>query len=776
MALAPPLAAPVKAGAKGVEFFETKVRPVLAEQCYACHSAKAGKAFGGLKLDSTTALRKGGERGPLFQPGKPEASLLLKAVHYDGLRMPPAKKLPAAQLTALEQWVAMGAPLPEPEKGAVQDGIDIPAGKKHWAFQPVAVLPTPRVSKPTWVKRKLDLFVLQQLDAAGLPPSPEADRRTWLRRVSLDLTGLPPTYEELQAFLADRSPDAYEQVVERFLASPRYGERWGRHWLDVARYAEDNPTSEATNQPPGFPWRYRDWVIGALNADLAYDQFVRRQLAADLLPDLPPTERAALGFLGLAPVYHKEGQLAKDVIETIAADEWDERVDTVTRGFLGLTVACARCHDHKYDPITTKDYYALAGVMASTQLVERPLVQLPEAEAERLANAERNVRDLDRDLRRLRRERSQLRFNAPQDQREKADRAVTEAEAKIEKIKAETPGLGAPMANVVRDAGLWVDGSNPNRTRLDYRTGVPRDLPVFIRGSVTRPGEMVPRRFLAVLSPGEPQPFQQGSGRLELANAMVKASAPLTARVIVNRVWGWHFGRPLVDTPSNFGKLGAKPSHPALLDDLAARFIENGWSLKWLHREIVLSATYRQSSATSPLGQKKDGENRLLGRMNRQRLDVEGWRDSMLKVAGSLDDTLGGPSGDLEQATNTRRTVYGRVSRQRPADVLRLFDFPDANRHGESRTPTITPTQGLYFLNSPFVRGQAERLATAVSEKPGTEAVELLYRTILQREPSAAETGQALALVQSEAGTDARAGWRILAHSLLISNEFLFAD
>lgn len=780
MALATPPSggsAPTRADANGIEFFETKVRPVLAEQCYACHSGKSGKAFGGLKLDSTAALRKGGDRGPLFQADKPAASLLLKAVHHDGLKMPPAGKLPAAQLAVLERWVGMGAPLPEPKPGvSVQDGIDIPAGKRHWAFQPVSVLAAPRVSKPTWPKRKIDAFVLQKLDAAGLPPSPEADRRTLLRRVSLDLTGLPPTYAEVQAFLADRSANAYERVVERLLASPRYGERWGRHWLDVARYAEDNPTSEATNQPPGFPWRYRDWVIGALNADLPYDQFVRRQLAADLLPDTPPAERAALGFLGLAPVYHKEGQLAKDVIETIAADEWDERLDTVTRGFLGLTVACARCHDHKYDPITTKDYYALAGVMASTQLVERPLAPLPDAEAERLANAERDVRNLERDLRRLRRERSQLRGNATQEQRDRADRAVTEAEAKIEKIKKETPGYGAPLGDIVRDAGLWVDGSDPNRTRLDFRPGVPRDLPVFIRGSVTRPGEMVPRRFLSVLSPAEPRPFKNGSGRLELAEAMLTDAAPLTARVIVNRVWGWHFGRPLVDTPSNFGKLGSKPSHPALLDDLTARFIQSGWSLKWLHREIVLSATYRQASTVSPLGQKKDGENRLLGRMNRQRLDVEGWRDSMLKVSGALDEALGGPSGDLEDAANVRRTVYGRVSRQRQADVLRLFDFPDANRHGESRTPTITPTQGLYFLNSPFVRRQAERLAAGVSGKPAAEAVHALYRAVLQREPTASETSLAVQLAQPETGTDAQAGWVTVAQALLVSNEFLFAD
>lgn len=842
--------APGKADPKGVEFFETRVRPVLAERCYACHSGKSGKAFGGLKLDTVAGIRQGGDRGPLFQPGQPAQSLLLQAVHYNGLRMPPAAKLPPAEVAVLEQWVTRGAPLPAAsvEKGT-PGAIDIAAGKKHWAFRPVAVLPTPRVSQPGWPRRKIDAFVLQKLEAAGIRPSPEADPRTWLRRVSLDLTGLPPTYEEVEAFAreveAERRgvhpspgpspkgrggrlypsvfhseqtapfsprgrgelPSAYERVVDRLLASPRYGERWGRHWLDVARYAEDNPTSEATNQPPGAPWRYRDWVIEALNADVPYNRFVRLQLAADLLPDASPPDRAALGFIGLAPVYHKEPMLSRDVIEQIAADEWDERLDTVTRGFLGLTVACARCHDHKFDPITTKDYYALAGVMASTQLVQRPLVSMPEPEAERLAEAERDLRNLERDRRRQQRERSQLRADASAEEKQRAERALAETEAKIEKIRTGTPYLGAPLADVVRDAGLWVDGSNPNRTRLDYRPAAARDLPVFIRGSVSRTGEVVPRRFLAVLSPGAPQPFRQGSGRLELANAILTDAAPLAARVLVNRVWGWHFGRPLVDTPSNFGKLGGTPTHPELLNDLAARFIQSGWSLKWLHREIVLSATYRQTSdvgsKTAPASGKQttanarhispnpqsqirnpqsvdpqsvDPENRLLWRMERQRLDVEGWRDSMLKVSGALDPTQGGPSGNLEDERNYRRTIYGRVSRQRPADVLRLFDFPDANRHGESRTPTTTPTQGLYFLNSPFVRGLAERLAGTVADQAPDAALQTLYRAVLQRDPSAAERSLALQLVQEEGGSDPRAGWRVLAHSLLASNEFLFAD
>ena len=760
----------------GAEFFETKIRPILAEKCYSCHSDKAGKGMGGLKLDTVAGIRKGGDTGPFLAAGKPGAGLLLKALHYDGLRMPPQGQLPAAQVALFDQWASMGAPLPaaDAEKKAAT-GIDIAAGRKHWAFQPVRALPAPKVSTPAWSRKKIDSFVLAKLDAQKLKPSPEADRRTLLRRVYIDLTGLPPTYAEVQAFQADKSPNAYEKVVDHLLASPQYGERWGRHWLDVARYAEDNPTSEATNQPPAFPWRYRDWVIDALNADLPYDQFVRRQLAADLIPGLDPKEQIALGFIGLAPVYHKELQLARDVIEQTAADEWDERVDTISRGFLGLTVACARCHDHKYDPITAKDYYALAGVMASTQLVERPLVDLAPGEAEKLTQAENQIRNLDRNLRRSR---NMLRMAANDERKAKLQQTIQETQAKIDEIKKNTPHYGVPMANVVRDAGLWVDGSNPARTKLDYRIGVPRDLPVFIRGSVSRPGEMVPRRFLAVLEPGDPQPFKKGSGRLELADAITHEAAPLSARVIVNRVWGWHFGRGLVDTPSNFGKMGSAPSHPELLTDLAARFIQNGWSLKWLHREIVLSATYRQASVNRAEAYKKDADNRLLWRMNRRRLEPEAWRDSLLEISGDLDDTMGGRSDDLQDTMDFRRTVYGRVSRQRAADVLRLFDFPDPNRHGEVRLSTTTPTQQLYFMNSPFLRQRAERLAEAVLNVAKEDPARLreLYHRVLLRDPKPEEQTLALQLVQSGASADAAPQWTMLAQALLISNESLFAD
>jgi Protein of unknown function (DUF1549)/Protein of unknown function (DUF1553)/Planctomycete cytochrome C len=765
---------------RGLEFFEAKIRPVLVEKCNRCHSAGGKAPKGGLRLDSPAGLLKGGASGVVITPGKVDESPLIDAISHGGdvAEMPPDAKLPDRVIADFREWVKMGAPLPESRAADApkpQPSIDLDKGRQFWSFLPASERPLPEVSDPQWSKNRIDPFVLRGLDEHGMRPSPEADRRTLIRRITFDLTGLPPTPEEVEAFLADDAPDAYERLVDRLLASPRHGERWGRFWLDVARYAEDNPTGEATNKAPRNPHAYRDWVIKALNDDLPFDEFVRRQLAADLEPDLPPSELAALGFIGLAPVYHKEPKLSAEVITTIVADEWDERVDTITRGFLGLTVACARCHDHKFDPIGTADYYALAGVMASTQLVERPLAPADTAAEEALAGLRAEIIDLELRLSYAR----EMKTTAGKQKEDgsKYDKTIGELSARIKALKAKKPFDG-PTAPAVRDAGLWVDGSDPSWTSLDYRPGVPRDLPVFLRGNAATPGPIVPRRFPAVLSTGEPRSFREGSGRKELADGIVTDAASLTARVIVNRVWGWHFGRPLVTTPSNFGKLGEPPSHPALLDDLTARFIAGGWSLKALHREIVLSATYRQSSLGDASARSTDPENKWLGRANRRRLDVEGWRDAILAASGTLDLTMGGPSGSLEDADFRRRTVYGKVSRQRVADVLRAFDFPDANRHGEGRDSTTTPLQQLYFLNSPFLLAHSAGLAGRTFDRQlsAREFVETLYRDVLLRNPSGDELGRALRLVESEGGDGSREAWAVLAQALLISNEFLFVD
>lgn len=764
----------------GGELFEKAIRPVLVEKCYSCHSSASKSPKGGLRLDSVSAIRKGGSSGEAVVPGKPEESLLIDAIaHAEGVSvMPPSGKLPDRTIADFRRWVEVGAPMPPGGEGggvAPQESIDYERGREFWSIRPAVERPIPKVSDPNWPRERIDGFVLRGLDANGMTPAPEADRRTLIRRLSFDLTGLPPTLDDVERFAADPAPDAYERLVERLLASPRYGERWARYWLDVARFAEDNPTGEATNKPPRVAHPYRDWVVRALNDDLPYDEFVRRQLAADLIPGLPVSEVAALGFLGHSPIYHKEPKLSADVTTGIVAEEWDERVDTVSRGFLGLTVACARCHDHKFDPIATEDYYALAGVMASTQIVERPLVATDTSASERLADLPRRLVDLDERLGYAREQRGV----AEQEHEPTApfDRQIVELQARIKELKA-LKLFDGPTAMGVRDAGLWVDGSDPSWTTLDFRPGTPRDLPVFRRGNPANPGAIVPRRFLQVLSEGtEPRTFQHGSGRLELADAIVNDAKSLAGRVIVNRVWGWHFGRPLVSTPSNFGKLGDAPSHPELLDDLTARFIAEGWSLKALHREIVRSSTYRQSGRHDAISQAADPENRRLWRAYRKRLDVEAWHDAILTVAGVLDPKLGGPSGRLEDDGFARRAIYGKVSRRRLPGILQAFDFPDPNRHGEARDQTTTPLQQLFFLNSPFLLKWARVVADqaiAASAEP-SERVRALYRRVLLRDPSEDEVTRALGLVDA-GGSDPGAAWALLSQALLISNEFLFVD
>ena len=771
---------PSVADDRGLEFFEARIRPVLMERCNRCHSVGEKAPKGGLRLDSPAGLLKGGDSGAVIAPGKVDESLLIDAIAHEGgvAEMPPDSKLPDRVIADFRRWVEMGAPLPEGHESAAsgpRSAIDLDKGRQFWSFLPASERSLPAVSDSRWSRNRIDPFILRGLDEHGMRPSPEADRRTLVRRVTFDLTGLSPDPGEVEAFLDDAAPNAYERVVDRLLASPRHGERWGRFWLDVARYAEDNPTGEATNKAPRNPHAYRDWVIRALNDDLPFDEFVRRQLAADLMPGLPRSEMAALGFIGLAPVYHKEPKLSAEVIGTIVADEWDERVDTVTRGFLGLTVACARCHDHKFDPIATEDYYALAGVMASTQLVERPIVPADPAAEETLAGLRAQIVDLE--LRLGYAKEMKTAAGKRKEDGSKFTGTIADLEARLRALRA-TKAFDGPTTPGVRDAGLWVDGNDPSWTVLDYRPGASRDLPVFLRGNASNPGPIVPRRFPAVLSSGKPGAFGEGSGRKQLADGIVGDAASLAGRVIVNRVWGWHFGRPLVTTPSNFGKLGEPPSHPDLLDDLTARFIKGGWSLKALHREIVLSSTYRQSSRGDASARSADPENKWLGRAARRRLDVEAWRDAILQVSGSLDPTMGGPSGSLENAGFRRRTVYGKVSRQRVADVLRVFDFPDANRHGEGRDATTTPLQQLYFLNSPFLLANSERLADRNFDRQASpeEFVEALYRDALLREPSEEETRRAVDLVEAEGGPESREAWAVLAQALLIGNEFLFVD
>ena len=746
------------------EYFEKHIRPLLSRRCYSCHSADAKTVQGGLRLDSSSALTKGGDSGAAILPGAPQQSLLIQTLHYEGdIQMPPKGKLPDVEIALLTEWVKHGAPFPADTDAPVRaDGeIDFEAGRQFWSFQPVSEHTPPAVRDTSWPRRRIDHFLLAKMEQNNLQPSAAADRKTLLRRLSFNLTGLPPTPAELDEFVNDDSNQAYAKQVERLLQSPHFGERWGRLWLDFARYTD---TTASWLYSTGQAHLYRDWVVQAFNDDMPYDDFVRRQLATDLMPGTGADDIAALGFLGLSPNYWKELKLPAEIIKVIVADEWEERVDVVSRTFLGLTVACARCHDHKFDPVSTEDYYALAGVFASCRISERPTIDERLFEPVKAARAD--VAKLEKELAALRKKKP-----VPEEQ-------VKETLGKISKLKSATPNYDTPMASALIEESLFVERAGTRAdegTRLDYRSE-PRDLNVFIRGNPNRLGKVVPRRFLQVLSPSDPPRFTDGSGRLELAESIVGPAAPLTARVIVNRMWAAHFGQGLVATPSNFGQLGEQPTHPKLLDDLAARFIANGWSLKTLHREIVMSAAYRQASSSLP---SSDPENKFLARMNRRRLDVEPWRDAILQVSGQLDLTAGGSSVALDDPNNVRRTIYSTIHRREMSTMLLTHDFPDPTSHSPQRVSTTTSLQGLYALNGPLLEKQASalaaRLAARFPENDGNR-IALAYSLLYCRQPTPADRDLGLQYLGACENEQRAAVWQQYAHVLLVANEFLFVD
>ncbi len=764
-------ASPDKIPASQVEFFERELRPLLVKHCFECHSAKSKPLRGGLRLDTRDGTRRGGESGPVLVPGKPENSLLVDALKHDGLEMPPNRKLPAREIRIFERWIALGAPDPRsggPSVSAVAP--DSPEARAWWAFRPFhfnVPRPQPNAGHDNWSLGRIDRFVLDRLQHARLAPSPTADRRTLHRRLSFGLTGLGPSPEQVDRFVADTEPGSIDRLVNRLLASPAYGEHWARFWLDKARYADRLPSFENST---ANPWRYRDWVVNALNNNDGYDDFVRRQLATDLIDSTGPDDLAALGFFGLSPTYWKELKLDISLVRETVAKELEERVDVFGRTFLGLTLACSRCHDHKFDPISNSDYYAIGGVLISSRPVDRPLagndVWLP------VRKAREQVRTLSVHLAKMKEQLPKTAAN---------EKTFKDIEAQIAAIRKST-GFASNMVMVraVEEASIHVVPDGPARNRLEYRRGQPRDLHIHIRGNPMKKGPLVPRRFLEVLNSGKLEPFQIGSGRLELANALFDDAHPLVARVIVNRIWEQHFGHGLVRTPSNFGTQGQKPSHPGLLDDLAQRFVEHDWSLKWLHKDIVSSATYRQSSQNRTDGQAADPDNRLLWRFQPQRLAIEPWRDAMLQVTQSLDQRLGGPAGDLANTADQRRTLYGTIDRKTLNVILKMHDFPDPGTHSPNRTQTTTPVQQLFAMNSPFLFQQADRLATrihATPQHPIAPTIHRAYRVLFQREPSSRELaiGQTF-LSAGDQSQPSQSLWSQYLHALLASNEFLFVD
>lgn len=885
-------------------FFKDKVLPIFQRRCYECHSHEAKKIKGGLVLDSASGLKEGGSSGSCITPGKPNESLLIKSVRYEvaDQEMPPKEKLPPEEIEVLVEWVKRGAPDARPvtAQGA---WVITDEARNHWSFQPLSTTTPPPVKNSTWVKSPVDAFVLAKLEEKGLTPAAAADKRTLIRRATYDLTGLPPKPEEVDAFLKDSSADSYQNLVERLLASPQYGERWARHWLDVARYADTTGTAGVGGRDSRylFAWTYRDYVVRAFNEDWPFNRFIEEQLAADKIPGGEKSALAALGFLTVGKRFDNNNQ--DDII--------DDRIDVVSRGFMGLTVNCARCHDHKFDPIPTADYYSWHGIFSSCmEPEEMPLLADPPQTPEyadfqqQTAAAQRAIDEYTdnqwerhlgehhskigtylvalRDWEKGRRE--GLSLNAFYRSREltqgigqkwdlwfkqlakekkpphevfgpwvalaalpdeefaaksaalltemrqgllsgqKLNRAIVKELSGMEAPKtlgevaaaysrAFTEALKARAAKreeLLKSAGGWkavmeidlldeaqqalsslVHGASApaDRTKLTFNgeLGVqangergkllaklndiiathagsparamalndapkPKNSRIYLRGDRAKQGNEVQRRFLEIISPKDRKPFTNGSGRLELAQAIASPENPLTARVFANRVWLHHFGHGLVSTPSDFGLRGDKPSHPELLDWLARQFIEQGWSVKKLHRLILLSNTYQQRSDQSPKAREIDPSNTLMSHMNRRRLDVEAMRDTILAAAGTLKAEVGGRPADL--LADTRRTIYSSIVRENVSSTLMTFDFPLPDLSSPQRFETTVPTQALFLMNSPFVIEQAKRLVDRpeVEKAPNEEErIRALYRILFQRGPRSEDVADAKAFLKAQA-------------------------
>ena len=946
-AFAASLRADDKADAKHLDFFEKKIRPVLVKHCYACHSAKSKSVKGKLLLDSRDAIRKGGESGPAVVPGDVKKSLLIDAIKYESFEMPPKQRLPKTVIADFETWIKNGAHDPRESKAGGQrpagSRINLAAGRKFWAFQPLKRHPAPDVKNGDWPTSDIDRFILKRLEAAGLKPAADADRRTWIRRVTYDLTGLPPTPRESQRFLSDKSPNAYAKVVDRLLASPRFGEHWGRHWLDIARYADSNGGD--INLTFKNAWRYRDYVVRSFNSDKPYDRFIVEQIAGDLVP--PPSHGGARGSRAEAMIASGflivgSKMLSERDKEKLRMDTVDEQLDTIGRAFLGLTLGCARCHDHKFDPIPTSDYYALAGILRSTVTVqgirmnnvnvsgwiERKLPIPPEQQAA-VAEHQRKTATLQSRITALRKRlgltaatgivkaknlpgivvddmqattvglwkkskytkrfvgagyvhddkqgkgkksitftpnlptagRYEVRLSWTGGNGRAANVPVTIRHAdgmsnkKLNQRKQPTIGrlfgrLGVfrfeagrkgsvtisnagTTGHVIADAVQFLPvDAKPVTTRkpaskkdanLEQQLATlesqlnrlkktappqapmcmapsdrpqPADCHIRIRGEAKNKGKLVPRGYLSVLPLDGPKIANGQSGRLELAQWIADRRNPLTARVIVNRIWHHLFGAGIVRSVDNFGKLGDRPSHPQLLDRLAVEFVENGNSLKTTIRKIVLSRTYRMSSAHSDSGMAQDPQNRLLWRHNRRRLTAEAIRDSILAVSGRLDQQLGGSAvtnfgeqavannlrhkGGGTSSTATRRSLYLPLVRNDLPKILTVFDFADPNVTTGARNVTTVPAQALLMMNSEFVKSHAADLAKHLqAETDDDKRLTRLYELVLNRRPTTLERQRAekyLAGFDAATSEESQHAWSSYCHALLASTEFRFVE
>lgn len=741
-------------------FFETKIRPVLVKQCYECHSQSAKKLGGKLLLDAPSEMIAGGESGPAMIPGKPEDSLIIQALRYDGIEMPPKKRLPEPVVNDFITWVKMGAPDPRADLPKASRPVPTSDKAAQWSYQPISQPPVPSVSDKAWPRNAMDHFILAKLEAQRLSPAPDASPATLIRRLSFDLTGLPPSFEDVARFTEGRI--SLREVVDQLLASPHFGEHWGRHWLDVARYAESNG-NDGLSRNPSFPhaWRYRDYVIQSFNDDVPYDRFVTEQIAGDLLPAATDAQRdhqlIATGFLALG------SKPAKAMNENFEMDIVADQIGTIGSGILGLTIGCARCHDHKTDPIPTRDYYALAGIFRSTETM----------------------------------------WGAA------AHEGLTAPQTALHELKAASPVPQRPEVEAIMLAHK--PRKSPAKPAFKYADDAPlamgardaktiADCKLNIDGDSKKLGSPIPRGVLSACAASGPLPMDaKQSGRLQLAQWITSSQHPQTARVIVNRVWLHLFGEGLVRTPDDFGTTGERPTHPELLDHLAQQFMNDGWSIKRLIRSLTSSRTYQLSSQSDARLREADPENRLVGRQTRKRLTAEALRDAMLIATHELDpqpahgsliqhrDVLINELPPLHQPSR-QRSVYLLMLRNSMPPELTPFNLPDALRVAGKRDASTLATQALYLLNNAFIVEQSKRFATRLQHAaPNDEArIRLAYRQALAREATASEVSHGLDFLReadlmlassaSDTAQPPTTAWAAYCQVLLASNELRYVD
>jgi len=856
-----PVSAQQQLSPEGIEFFEKKIRPVLESNCYGCHSANSKRLQGGLRLDTRDGILKGGNSGqPSITAGDPENSLLINVIRYKDskLQMPPTGQLSAEQIKDFEAWVKMGAPDPRWQSAAGQplaQAANLDEARKFWSFQPISNAPAPKVKDNAWPRSDIDRFILAKLESKGIKPVSDADKRTLIRRATFDLTGLPPTPDEIDAFLRDTTPKAFEKVINRLLASPHYGERWGRHWLDLVRYADTAGCN--SDFPITAAYKYRNYVINSLNKDKPYDQFIREQIAGDLLPSASEAEKyehiIATGYLAIS---RRFGSRTKEFNLTI-----DDTIDNLSKTFLGLSVSCARCHNHKFDPIPTKDYYALYGIFNSsrypfpgTEIYPHPtdMVALASGDAanklykwqQELAllddkkeylgveagAAARNKAAKDKLNKETGKPDPATKGNAPNKQANNQSILAEQHDATISEPKKalHPPGEQRP-ADYDRDA---VNSSNASKStrmpeevqsetvavkariaELDEHVpkvekaysvveGRPANAHIHRRGEPKDLGEEVPRGFLTILGGQKLPADYKGSGRGYIANWIVEPNNPLTARVMVNRIWQYHFGKGIVPTPNDFGSRGEAPINPELLDYLATQFIKSGWSIKAMHRLIMLSHAYQLASVDDQHNSEIDANNDLLWRFNRRRLSAEEIRDSMLAVSGSLDRTMGEAhpfpaEGEWRYTQHNqffavyetnRRSVYLMLQRQKKHPLMEIFDGADTNTITSPRPLSTTPLQALFLMNNPFVHQQADAFAVRVGMAYDTLSQRFNYAFLLAygRPAKPAEVREAqdyiqkirvdLQTINTPVDQLNRAALASYLRVLLASDEFLYVD